>query len=646
MDCCQIKHIFSRNDGKLNNNYKRIYDSLSDDLQTYINSSFDRNDSLYDKLNSFLNDGYKRCVICNSEIYKWKSGKTCSSDCSKALRKETNVKLFGFDNAFGNPDIKSKRKSTMIEKYGVEHPIQSDIIKEKIKTTMVEKYGVEYSSQNIDVINKRIDTTRKKYGVDHVTQLDDFKNASKKSKELLYENKLIQNKVNTSKIKNIASYIHDITGLTVTEDQAIDLHLFRGREYSTEYIKSIVDYIHTGTRPNIDVIRSEYKSDSQFYLACKRFGYDIEPSRSTYEKFVCEFLDLNNIEYKTNDRSIIPPFELDIYIPSMNVAIEFNGMYWHSDNFVDKNYHQTKTKMCNDVDVTLIHIHEYLFSHKKDIYLNILKSKLMLNDRRVFARKCVIREVPIEEERSFLSNYHLQGYVSSKICYGLYYNDVLLTLCSFGSSRYNKKYKYELLRNCTLPNVTVVGGLRLIKNSKYGYKVEPSIWQKFEQGVLSVDNSGSPVNFKNPSMTQEEAKEENTPLNITQPLNIPSKYIQAHYKKDYTLRDALNGKQNNATMLEDIVTDPTNYIGVGLIKKTPILQRMKHTLIEDIDNLPELNNINDGGYGDVTIVNHKKGNYLKSAIGNNGMFDMTNPNIYKSLLPLGLYLQAQNNKNK
>lgn len=459
MDYYQIKHIFSRSDGKLNNNYKRIYDSLDVELQTYINSSFDLNDSLYDKLNSFLNNGYKRCTVCNSEIYKWKSGKTCSSDCSKVLRKETNVKLFGCDNPFKNTDVKNKRKSTMIEKYGVEYPIQSDTIKEKIKNTMIEKYGVEHSTQNVDVINKRIDTTRRKYGVDHVTQLDDFKATSKKSKELLYKTKSIQNKANTSKIKNIASYIHDKTGLTVTDDQATDLQLFRGREYSTEYIKSIVDYIQNGTQPSIDVIRSEYKSDSQFYLACKRFGYKIEPSRSAYEKFVCEFLDLNNIEYKTNDRSIIPPFELDIYIPSMKVAIEFNGMYWHSDNFVDKNYHQNKTRMCNDVDVTLIHIHEYIFKHKQDIYLNILKSKLMLNSRRVFARKCEIREVPVEEERSFLSNYHLQGYVYSKVCYGLYHNEELVTLCSFGSSRYNKNYKYELLRNCTLPNVTVVGGL-------------------------------------------------------------------------------------------------------------------------------------------------------------------------------------------
>lgn len=57
----------------------------------------------------------------------------------------------------------------------------------------------------------------------------------------------------------------------------------------------------------------------------------------------------------------------------------------------------------------------------------------------------------------------------------------------------------------------------------------------------------------------------------------------------------------------------------------------------------KLNNIHDGPFGDVTITRHAKNNFLKSAIGNNGMFDMTNPNIYKSILPLSMSSQLINN---
>lgn len=109
--------------------------------------------------------------------------------------------------------------------------------------------------------------------------------------------------------------------------------------------------------------------------------------------------------------------------------------------------------------------------------------------------------------------------------------------------------------------------LELIKNSKYASKIEPSIWSKFEQGLLSVGNMGSPVQFKNPSLSQEEAKREDNPLNILQPLSIPSKIVQTTYKKDYSFKDALKGKQNNAGIGEDIITDPLNLVGLGIWSK-------------------------------------------------------------------------------
>ena len=109
--------------------------------------------------------------------------------------------------------------------------------------------------------------------------------------------------------------------------------------------------------------------------------------------------------------------------------------------------------------------------------------------------------------------------------------------------------------------------LDLIKNSKYASKIEPSIWSKFEQGLLSVGNMGSPVQFKNPSLSQEEAKKEDNPLNILQPLSIPSKMVQSAYKDNYSFKDALSGKQNNANIGEDIITDPLNLVGLGLWSK-------------------------------------------------------------------------------
>jgi len=106
--------------------------------------------------------------------------------------------------------------------------------------------------------------------------------------------------------------------------------------------------------------------------------------------------------------------------------------------------------------------------------------------------------------------------------------------------------------------------LELIKDSKYSSKIEPSIWSKFEQGLLSVGNVGSPVQFKNPSLSQEEAKQEDNPFNILQPLSILPKTVQSIYKKDYSFMDAVKGNPNDAGVVEDLITDPSNLVGVGI----------------------------------------------------------------------------------
>ena len=132
--------------------------------------------------------------------------------------------------------------------------------------------------------------------------------------------------------------------------------------------------------------------------------------------------------------------------------------------------------------------------------------------------------------------------------------------------------------------------LELIKNSSYSSKIEPSIWSKFEQGLLSVGNAGSPVAFKNPSLSQEEAKKEDNPLNILQPLSIPSKMVQSAYKDNYSFKDALKGKQNNANIGEDIITDPLNLVGAGLVGKLSKADKVIDAT-KAVKNLPKLKQI-------------------------------------------------------
>lgn len=102
-----------------------------------------------------------------------------------------------------------------------------------------------------------------------------------------------------------------------------------------------------------------------------------------------------------------------------------------------------------------------------------------------------------------------------------------------------------------------------------------------------------------------------------------------------------NVKENDAELLKTLRSE----LGETTVTDNIAKYLEKH----DID-FAKLNNINDSGLGDVTIVNHKSGNYLKSLIGNNGMFNMTNPDIYKSLVPgtiaAGIALKDNDMKKK
>ncbi len=159
-----------------------------------------------------------------------------------------------------------------------------------------------------------------------------------------------------------------------------------------------------------------------------------------------------------NDRKTIQPLELDIYIPEKNMAIEFDGLYWHSElNGKSKNYHLDKTLKCEEKGIQLLHVFENEWLYKKDIVKSIIRSKLNLN-QTVYARKCQIKEVDLKSSNSFLEENHLQGKDKSSVRLGLFYEGQLVSLMTFGKSRYDKKVEWEMLRFCNKLNTSVTGG--------------------------------------------------------------------------------------------------------------------------------------------------------------------------------------------
>ena len=181
---------------------------------------------------------------------------------------------------------------------------------------------------------------------------------------------------------------------------------------------------------------------------------------SLMEKEVVQFIKDLNISIITNDRIILKGNELDIYIPSKKLAIEFDGLYWHNELYKDENYHLRKTEACNKQGIRLIHIFEDEWTNKKEIWKSIIKHIIGNSNERIYGRKCEIRDVSPTESTNFLNANHLQGACPSQIKIGLYYNNELVSLMTFGKTRHfigNSSHEYELLRFCNKLNTTVIG---------------------------------------------------------------------------------------------------------------------------------------------------------------------------------------------
>ena len=163
-----------------------------------------------------------------------------------------------------------------------------------------------------------------------------------------------------------------------------------------------------------------------------------------------EIIDLciKNFKIRTKCRDIISPKEIDIYVPEKKIAIEYNGLYWHSEVCgKDKTYHLNKLEMCKTKGIKLIQIFEDEYINHREIVLSKLSHLLGIDNalKKIPGRKCVIKEITNKESKEFLDKYHIQGYSRSTVYLGCYHNNNLIAVMSFKCEIKNGN-KWELTR--------------------------------------------------------------------------------------------------------------------------------------------------------------------------------------------------------
>lgn len=180
---------------------------------------------------------------------------------------------------------------------------------------------------------------------------------------------------------------------------------------------------------------------------------------SKAEAEIMTYLKENGIECNKN-RSILHGQELDIFIPSKNIAIEYNGNAWHTEGLgkKDRNYHITKLNMCNEQNIGLIQICDDEYLEHKELVLNKIAHivGIQKNLPKIYARKTMVRQIYKFQADEFLNKYHIQGSAKATLYYGCFYNENLIGVMAFKNGSIKNK-GWELTRFATDYNYVCCG---------------------------------------------------------------------------------------------------------------------------------------------------------------------------------------------
>ena len=182
--------------------------------------------------------------------------------------------------------------------------------------------------------------------------------------------------------------------------------------------------------------------------ACQRQEARLKGQNSTANLEFEELLKKHNIDYEREFpiESYSYDFKINNYLIEIDPYATHNST-WGIRNNPPKssNYHKQKSAIAKNTGYTCIHKFDW------DDSLKVIK--LLQSRASVGARECQIKEVNKEDAKKFIDANHLQGYAKDTVRLGLYYQNNLVSIMTFGKPRYNKKYDYELIRYCSILNI-------------------------------------------------------------------------------------------------------------------------------------------------------------------------------------------------
>jgi len=373
--------------------------------------------------------------------------KFCCTECLNKSDYHQEKKLEGYrrnlevDNPSQSPEVQQKKVDTCQEKYGANHWKQSEQGNEEWKENFKEIYGVENPSQLKS------------------TMIIKYRNKWETAIKLLSDEFEFPN--------SVTDMLNDKTKRITICKQCKKTMIFESLFVFGSYIKCLI--------------------------CNKKFG-------SYLEKEMDGFLNYTTVESEIHNRTILSyNKELDFYLPDHKLAIEMNGLFWHSEGSIIHNfkpdlkndvlfaelnekkpYHYNKYLECQKQGIHLIQIFEDEWNNKQEICKSRIKQALGLTGNKIYGRDCEIREIDYQTSTNFLNENHLQGKDNSSIRFGAFYNNELVATMTFARPNISKggnpkqEGVFELSRFAIKSDWSITGvAERLLK--QFELKVNPNI---------------------------------------------------------------------------------------------------------------------------------------------------------------------------
>ena len=388
------------------------------------------------------------------------------NDVNKA--KQTKLEKYGDPN-YHNID---KAKQTMIKKYGVDVGYKTDTaVQNRIEGSM-KKFGVDNALKSKEVHNMAKQKIKDKYGVESIFQLPEVRQKCQQTWLDKYgETNPMKSKTNKTKLQNTMIEKYGVTSGFLTEN-AINSHKY-------------------GTKSNInnafaERLRQETGLNVIQEKAINNFIYDIQIGDNL-------LIDIN----PTISHNVTYSYPYVLGMKQENIPIA-------------KDYHFKRYQLAIEKGYTLISIFDWM---DVDKIINIIKAKLKLLSNKIYANKCVVKEIDMKTANEFLDKYHLQGGANGQtVCIGLFYKDELIQVQTFGKPRFNKKYDWEAIRLATKMDTYIIGGVS--KGFKYFInKYNPQNIVSYNSLNISSGNTDSLQGFKQVSIGLSESIWVNTKNN-------------------------------------------------------------------------------------------------------------------------------------